>query len=70
MIELDNEIRVDKGTMKRHYTYRASAEGISISFSKNDYASGKVSIKGENLVIDCPELVDKIMLMLEDDGTW
>jgi nucleoid-associated protein len=69
-IELDNEFRVDKGTMKKHFTYRASAEGISISFSKNDYTSGKVSIKGDNLVIDCPQLIDKIMDMLEDDGTW
>ncbi|MFT5165848.1 MAG: nucleoid-associated protein [Saprospiraceae bacterium] len=69
-IELDNEIRVDKGTMKSHYTYRASAEGISVSFSKNDYTSGKVSIKGDNLVIDCPQLIEKIMDMLEDDGTW
>jgi len=69
-IELDNEIRVDKGTMKKHFTYRASAEGISISFSKNDYSSGKVSIKGDNLVIDCPQLIDKIMDMLEGDGTW
>lgn len=69
-IELDNEFRVDKGTMKRHYNYRASAQGISISFSKNDYASGKVSIKGDNLVIDCPELIEKIMDLLEDDGTW
>ncbi len=69
-IELDDEFRVDKGTMKKHYNYRASAEGISVSFSKNDYASGKVSIKGDNLVIDCPELVEKLMDMLEDDGTW
>ncbi len=69
-IELDQEFRVDKGTMKKHYTYRASAEGISVSFSKNDYVTGRVSIKGENLVIDCPQLIDKIMDMLEDDGTW
>ncbi len=69
-IELDDEFRVDKGTMKKHFTYRASAEGISISFSKNDYTSGKVSLKGDNLVIDCPQLVEKIMDMLEDDGTW
>lgn len=69
-IELDDEFRVDKGTMKKHYTYRASAEGISVSFSKNDYTSGKVSLKGDNLVIDCPQLIEKIMDMLEDDGTW
>lgn len=69
-IELDNEIRVDKGTMKKHYTYRASADGISVSFSKNDYTSGRVSIKGDNLVIDCPQLIEKIMDMLEGDGTW
>ncbi len=69
-IPLDNEVRVDKGTLKKHYTYRASADGVSVSFSKSDYASGRVSIKGDNLVIDCPELIDKIMLMLEDDGTW
>jgi nucleoid-associated protein YejK len=69
-IPLDNEVRVDKGALKRHYTYRASADGLSVSFSKNDYATGRVSIKGDNLVIDCPELIEKIMLMLEDDGTW
>lgn len=69
-IELDNEVRFDKGTMNKHYNYRASADGISLSFSKSHYSSGKVSIKGDHLVIDCPELIDKIMLMLEDDGTW
>ncbi len=65
-IPLDQEFRFDRSTMKKFFNFRLSAEGISLTFNRNDYLGNKVIIDGDNIVINSSEMVEKLREMLEE----
>ncbi|GJM34846.1 MAG: hypothetical protein DHS20C18_38470 [Saprospiraceae bacterium] len=65
-IPLDPEFRFDRPTMKKFFNFRLSAEGISLSFNRNDYLDKKVSIEEDRIVIHSPAMLEKLLAMLEE----
>ena len=63
-LEMDQSFRVDNNALRRHYNYRATVNGLSISFNRDHLADGDIRIEGQRIIIDLPELVEK----LEDQG--
>lgn len=63
-IDLDPEFRFDRSVLKQVYKYRAAAEGISLSFSHEDFSLGRIRIEGDEIVIHSPEMIQKIRDLL------
>ncbi len=63
-IELDPEFRFDRSVLKQVYKYRAAAQGISLSFSHEDFSLGRIRVEGDEIVIHSPELIRKISDLL------
>jgi len=64
-IELDDSFRFDQRAMKNYYHYKASVEGLSLSFNHRHYRQHQVEIEGDSVVIRSEELVEKIRSQLE-----
>ncbi|MEO0339487.1 MAG: nucleoid-associated protein [Bacteroidota bacterium] len=65
-IELEDTFRFDQGAMKNYYHYRASAEGLSLSFNHSHYKKHQIEIEGDAIVIRSEALVEKILAQLEE----
>ena len=66
-IALDAEFRFDPNALKRYFNYRVSTEGITLSFSKSDLFSGKVSLEEDAIVIRSEALLKKLRKQLEKE---
>ncbi len=65
-IELDDEFRFDRNTMRKFYNYKASAEKIYLYFNRNHLNQGQIRVEGENIIIHSPELAEQLMDIIGD----
>ena len=65
-LDMDEEFRFDKSTIKKYYNYKASAESLYLYFNRNHVQNGQVQIDGETVVIHSPELAEQIMDIIGD----
>jgi len=65
-LPLEDDFRFDQGTLKRHFQHRISANGMSLQFSRRDLAEGRVSLEGDQIVINDPEMAEKLRLTIND----
>jgi nucleoid-associated protein YejK len=64
-IDLEDSFRFDQRAIKNYYHYKASAEGLSLSFNHSHYRQGLVEIDGETIVIKSEALAEKLRSQLE-----
>lgn len=64
-VELEDSFRFDQGAMKNYYYYRASADGLSLSFNHSHYRQHQIVIEGDSVVIKSEALVQKLLSQLE-----
>ena len=65
-IGLEQSFRYDDNTLRRFYNCRVYSEGISLSFNRGHFQRRQVEIEGDSIIIRSPELVEKIMQMMEE----
>lgn len=58
-LPLQDDFRFDPSTLKRHFQHRLSANGLSIQFSRQDVAEGRIRIEGDEIIITDPLLAEK-----------
>lgn len=64
-VEMEDSFRFDQGAMKNYYHYRASADGLSLSFNHSHYRQHQIEIEGDSVVIRSEALVEKLLSQLE-----
>jgi len=64
--ELEEEFRYDKGTMKKYYNFKASAEAMYIYFNRRHIQEGQIRVEGENIILHVPELAEQVMDIMGD----
>jgi len=64
-ITLEPSFRFDDNTVRRFYNCRVYAQGIALTFNRGHYENKQIEIEGDSIVIRSPELVEKIMQMIE-----
>jgi len=64
-IELDDSFRFDQRAMKNYYHYKASADGLSLSFNHSHYRQQAVEIDGDTIIIKSEALAEKLRSQLE-----
>jgi nucleoid-associated protein YejK len=66
-LELEQEFRYDKSTMKKYYNYKASAESMYLYFNRKHIQNGQIRIEGENIILHIPELAEQVMDIMGDE---
>ena len=59
-LPLEDDFRFDQSTLKRHFQHRLSADGISLQFTRQDVAAGRIRMEGDTIVISDPELAENL----------
>ncbi|MEL7118089.1 MAG: nucleoid-associated protein [Bacteroidota bacterium] len=63
-VPLEQEFRFDQNTLKRYYQVKAGAQGMYLSFNKNDLQAGRVIIEDDQIIIKNDLLLEKLLEQL------
>ncbi|HKK78742.1 MAG TPA: hypothetical protein VJ933_03895, partial [Phaeodactylibacter sp.] len=65
-VELDKEFRFDKRTLNQFYNHKVNADKIYLYFNDGHLKRGQITVEGDQITINSPELAEQLMQLLGD----
>jgi nucleoid-associated protein len=63
-VQIDEEFRFDRNTLKKYYNHKVSAQGLYLYFNSKHIQAGQIRVQGEEIIIHAPELTEQVMDLL------
>lgn len=64
-IQIDSEFRFDHNTIKKLFNFRATSEGLTLSFNQKHISSGMISLEDDRIIIKSDLLLEKLWKQMD-----